>query len=76
MNTSEIKDIFNILIKKRVPPYHSVSFCLKLLGERINEISKRAGVTRGFFYQALTGKRNPNERMKKELEVLGINPWK
>ncbi|MFH1642786.1 MAG: hypothetical protein ABIC04_07875 [Nanoarchaeota archaeon] len=75
MNTREIKDIFNILINKQVPPYHSVSFCLKLYGKQLNEISKDAGVTRGFFYQALAGKRKPNERMKKELDALGINPW-
>jgi len=75
MNTSAITDIFRTLEKKEVPPSYSVPFCLRLYGKQINEISKRAGVTRGFFYQALVGKRNPNKRMKKELETLGINPW-
>lgn len=75
MNTTIIPDIFNILKEKEVPPVCSVPFCLRLLGEQINQISKRAGVTRGFFYQALAGKRKPNERIKKELEALGINPW-
>ena len=75
MNTTVIPDIFNILKEKEVPPVYSVPFCLRLLGEQINGISKRAGVTRGFFYQVLAGKRKPNERMKKELEALGINPW-
>ena len=75
MNTMVISDIFNILKEKEVPPVYGVPFCLRLLGEQINEISKRAGVTRGFFYQALAGKRKPNKKIKKELEALGINPW-
>jgi len=75
MNTSTITDIFKTLKEKEIPALYSVPFCLKLYGEQMNEIAKRAGVTRGFFYQALIGKRNPNGRMKKELEMLGINPW-
>lgn len=75
MNTKIISEIFNILKEKGVPPSCSVPFCLRLHKEKLNEISKRAGVTRGFLYQALAGKRNPNERIKKELEVLGINPF-
>jgi len=75
MDTRKISNIFDYLNHQRVSPVYSVPFCLRLHGKKLNEISKTAGVTRGFFYQALVGKRNPNERMKRELEALGINPW-
>lgn len=75
MNTTKISSILDYLNYHSISPAYSVPFCLRLLGEQVNDISKRAGVTRGFFYQALAGKRKPNERIKKELNELGINPW-
>jgi hypothetical protein len=76
MNTKIISDIFNILQEKRIPLRHSVPFCLRLQGKKLSEISKAAGVTRGMLYQILAGKRRPNKRIRKELEISGINPWK
>lgn len=72
MNTRKIENIFTFLNYHKIPLAYSIPFCLKVLGLQINEIAKQAGVTRGFFYQALTGKRKINEGIKRELAKLGI----
>jgi len=75
MSTNKIANIFDYLQYKEISLVHSIPFCLRLFGEQINDISKRAGVTRGYFYKVLAGERNPNAGIKQELKVLGINPW-
>ena len=42
----------------------------------MNDLYKSAGVSRSFLYQVLAGKRKPNDAIKRELNELGINPWK
>lgn len=75
MNTSKTSDIFNYLNNQEIPPILSISFCLRLMGVRMNDLYKSAGVSRSFLYQALAGKRKPNEAIKKKLDELRINPW-
>lgn len=74
MNT-RIKNIFEFLTEQEIDPIYSVPFCLRLYGKKINEISESSGVTRNFFYKVLSGDRKPNEKIKEQLEALGINPW-
>lgn len=76
MNTNRISSIFQYLTAEGIKPIHSVPFCLRLAGKRNSELAKAAGVTRNMFYKVLTGERKPNEGIKRELETLGINPWK
>ena len=75
MNTSKTSGIFNYLNNQDIPPILSISFCLRLMGVRMNDLYKSAGVSRSFLYQVLAGKRKPNEAIKKELDELGLNPW-
>ena len=76
MNTSKTSTIFSYLNTQDIPPILSVSFCLRLMGVKMNDLYKSAGVSRSFLYQVLAGKRKPNEAIKLKLEELGINPWK
>lgn len=76
MNTSKTSDIFKYLNNQEIPPILSISFCLRLMGVRMNDLYKSAGVSRSLLYQVLAGNRKPNERIKQRLEELGINPWK
>ena len=76
MDTSKTSDIFSYLNTQDIPPVISVPFCLRLLGIKTNALYKSMGVSRSFLYQVLAGKRKPNEAIIKELNKLGINPWK
>lgn len=75
MNTSKTSDIFSYLNKQDVPPILSISFCLRLMGIKMNDLYKSAGVSRSLLYQVLAGNRKPNDRIKQKLDELGINPW-
>ena len=76
MSTRKTSDIFNYLNNKNIPPVISVPFCLRLLGVKINDLYKSMGISRSFLYQVLAGKRKPNDAIERELNELGINPWK
>lgn len=76
MNTRKTSNIFDYLNTQDIPPVLSISFCLRLMGVRMNDLYKSAGVSRSFLYQVLAGKRKPNEAIMKELNELGLNPWK
>lgn len=76
MNTRKTSNIFNYLNTQDIPPILSISFCLRLMGIKMNDLYKSAGVSRSFLYQVLAGKRKPNDAIKRELNELGINPWK
>ena len=75
MNTRKTSNIFNYLSAQDIPPILSVSFCLRLLDIKMNDLYKSAGVSRSFLYQVLAGKRKPNEAIKRKLDELGLNPW-
>ncbi len=76
MNTNKIATIFKFLSLKGIKPIHSVPFCLRLSGKQISEVAKACKVTRSMFYKVLAGERKSNERIKRELLALGIDPWK
>ena len=76
MSTRKTSNIFNYLNAQDIPPILSVSFCLRLMGIKINDLYKSAGGSRSFLYQVLAGKRKPNDAIKLKLDELGINPWK
>ena len=76
MITSKTSDIFRYLNTQDIPPVRSVPFCLRLLGIKTNDLYRSMGVSRSLLYQVLAGKRKPNEAIKRELDKLGINPWK
>jgi len=75
MDTRKISNIFDYLNTQDIPLVLSVSFCLRLMGVKVNDLYKSAGVSRSLLYQVLAGKRKPNETIKRELNNLGINPW-
>ena len=75
MNTRKTSDIFDYLNNQDIPPILNISFCLRLMGVKMNDLYKSAGVSRSFLYQVLAGKRKPNDAIKRELSELGINPW-
>ena len=75
MNTNRASNIFNYLNNQDIPPILSISFCLRLMDVKMNEIYKSAWVSRNFLYQVLAEKRKPNEAIKKALNELGLNPW-
>ena len=75
MNTRKTSNIFDYLNAQNIPPTLSISFCLRLMGIKMNDLYKTAGVSRSFLYQVLAGKRKPNEAIKLKLDELGINPW-
>lgn len=76
MNTRKTSDIFDYLNEQNIPPILSVSFCLRLMGVKMSDLYKSAGVSRSLLYQVLAEKRKPNEGIKQRLDELGINPWK
>ena len=72
MKASKTKEIFEFLKLKNVPMQYSIPFCLRLRGIGISEMAARCGVSRGYFYQVISGARTINQQVKKELGGLGI----